>query len=109
MVALLNLLDPDVVFTADEQAARMGRMGSGGQLSGSNQVARFFAGRASAAHLAIISGDVGIIVAPHDRLVLAVMPRFENGRITHLHAIAAPDDLAGLDMGVLGRALTISP
>jgi RNA polymerase sigma-70 factor (ECF subfamily) len=101
MAALLNLLDPGVVLTADEQAARMGRMGSGRRLLGSDQVARFFAGRASAAHVAIINGNVGIIVAPHDRLLLAVVPRFENGRIADLHAIAAPDDLAGLDMGLL--------
>jgi RNA polymerase sigma factor (sigma-70 family) len=99
MAALLDLLDPGVVLTADEQAARMGRMDSGRQLSGSDHVARFFAGRASAAHVAIINGDVGIIVASHDRLLLAVVPRFEIGRITHLHAIAAPDDLATLDMG----------
>jgi RNA polymerase sigma-70 factor (ECF subfamily) len=107
MAALLNLLDPGVVLTADEQAAHMGRMGAELRLSGSGQVARFFAGRASAAHVAIINGDIGIIVAPHDRLFLAVVPRFENGRITHLHAIAAPDDLAGLDIGVVegGAAL----
>jgi hypothetical protein len=71
---------------------------------GSEQVARFFAGRASAAHVTLINGDVGIIVVPHDQLLLAVVPRFENGRITHLHAIATPDDLA---YGVVGRALTI--
>jgi RNA polymerase sigma factor (sigma-70 family) len=101
MAALLNLLDPGVVLTADEQAAHMGRMGSERRLSGSDQVARFFAGRASAAHVTLINGDVGIIVVPHDQLLLAVVPRFENGRITHLHAIATPDDLARLDMGLL--------
>jgi RNA polymerase sigma-70 factor (ECF subfamily) len=78
-------------------------MGSGRTLSGWDQVARFFAGRAAAAYVALINGNVGIIVAPADRLLLAVFPRFENGRITHLHAIAAPDDLARLDMGLLGE------
>jgi RNA polymerase sigma-70 factor (ECF subfamily) len=97
MAALLNLLDPDVVFTADAHAARMGSRKS---MLGSEQVARFFSGRAAAAHVAVIDGDIGIIVAPADRLMLVVMPRFANGRITHLHAIAAPDDLAGLDMGL---------
>ena len=78
-------------------------MGSGSRLSGSDQVARFFSGRAAAAHVAIINGDVGIIVAPHDRLLLAVLPRFENGRITHLHAIAAPDELTQLKIGLLAN------
>lgn len=101
MGALLKLLDPDVVLTADDQAARMG---SGSRLSGSDQVARFFSGRAAAAHVAIINGDVGIVVAPHDRLLLAVVPRFENGRITHLHAVASSDELARLDMGAIGAS-----
>lgn len=100
MASLLNILDPDVVLTADEKAARRG---SGRRLSGSDQVARFFAGRASAAYLAIINGDVGIIVALQDRLLLAVLPRFENGRITHLHAISEPDELAQLEMGLLAN------
>jgi hypothetical protein len=38
------------------------------------------------------------------RLLLAVLPRFENGRITRLHAIAAPDDLARLEMALLADA-----
>jgi RNA polymerase sigma-70 factor (ECF subfamily) len=97
MAALLNLLDPGVVLTADAHAARMG---SGNSILGSEQVAGFFSGRAAAAHIAVIDGDIGIIVAPADRLMLVIMPRFANGRITHLHAIAAPDDLARLDMGL---------
>lgn len=98
LAGLLNILDPDVVLTADECAARLG---SGRSLSGSDQVAHFFAGRAAAAHIALIDGDVGIIVAPADQLLLAVLPRFSNGGITHLHAIASPEDLARLEMGLL--------
>jgi RNA polymerase sigma-70 factor (ECF subfamily) len=104
MAALLNLLDPRVVLTADEQAASVGygrTLGPGRTLAGSDQVARFLAGRAAAAHVAIINGDVGIIVAPNDRLMLAIVPRFTNSRITHLHAVAAPDDLARLDLGLV--------
>jgi RNA polymerase sigma-70 factor, ECF subfamily len=101
MAALLQLLDPEVVLTADEQAARMG---SGASLSGSNQVARFLSGRAAGAHVAIINGDIGLIVAPRDRLLLAVALRFENGRIVQMHAIGAPDDLARIDIGLLAQA-----
>ena len=97
MAALLDLLNPGIVFTADARAAHMR---SGKSLLGSEQVARFFSGRAAAAHVAVIDGDIGIIVAPADRLMLVVMPRFAHGRVTHLHAIAAPDDLASLDMGL---------
>jgi RNA polymerase sigma-70 factor, ECF subfamily len=98
VAALVKLLDPEVVLTADEQAARMG---AGPSLSGADQVARFFAGRAAAAHVAIINGKIGIIVAANDRLVLAVLPQFEGGRVRQLHAIAAPGDLAQLDVRLL--------
>lgn len=98
MAALLSLLAPGIVLTADEQAARMG---SGSRLSGSDQVVRFFSGRAAAAHVAIVNGDIGLIVAPRDRLLLVVVPQFENGRIRHLHAIAARDDIASLDIRLL--------
>jgi RNA polymerase sigma-70 factor (ECF subfamily) len=100
IASLLNLLDPDVILAADERAARMG---PGRILSGSDQVAGFFVGRAAAAHLAVVNGDVGIIVAPADRLLLVVLPRFANGRIAHLQAIAAPDDLARLDIRLLAE------
>jgi RNA polymerase sigma-70 factor (ECF subfamily) len=100
MAALLRLLDPDVVATADEHAARGG---AGKILSGADRVAGFIAGKATAAHVALVNGDVGIVVAPGDRLLIAVIPRFANGRITRLHAIAAPEDLAKLEIGVVGE------
>lgn len=100
MAGLLNLLDPTVVLTADERAASMG---SGKTLSGSDRVARFFAGRAAAAHVAIVNGDVGILVAPADRLIFALLARFANGRITRLQAIAAPVELARLDLRLLAE------
>mgnify|MGYP002775519110 FL=1 len=105
MAALLKILDPKIVLTADERAADMG---SGRSLSGADQVARFFAGRAAASRVALIDGNVGIIVAPAERLLLALIPRFAEGRIAHLHAIATPDDLAWLDLGLLadGEAFT---
>jgi hypothetical protein len=63
-----------------------------------------FAGRAAVAHVAIINGDVGIIVAPHDRLILVVCPGLRTGGSRILRAIAAPHDLARLDIGVLAGA-----
>jgi RNA polymerase sigma-70 factor (ECF subfamily) len=96
--ALLDLLDPEVVLASDAQAARMG---PGERLAGADRVARFFSGRAAAAHVAIVDGDIGIIVAPNERLLMVVVPRFENGRIAHLQAIAAPDELARLDITLL--------
>lgn len=87
--ALLEILDPEVVLTGDQQPAA---------ISGSEQVARFFAGRAGAAHVAIVNGDVGVIVASSDQLMLAVIPAFGRSRITGLHAIASPKQLARLSI-----------
>jgi RNA polymerase sigma factor (sigma-70 family) len=97
MGALLKILDPDVVLDADQEAASIG---SGPTLTGADEVARFFSGRAAAAHAALIDGAVGIIVAPAERLLLAVLLRFTNGRIAHLRAIAAPSRLGQLNIGL---------
>lgn len=65
MRTLLALLDPEVVLTSDDQAARMG---AGPTVRGSEQVARFFSKRADTATVATINGDAAIIVAAGRRL-----------------------------------------
>ena len=93
--ALLEILDPEVVLTGDQQAVALG---VGTSISGAEQVARFFSGRAVVAHVAMINGQIGIIVAPGDQLVLVVIPSFAQGRIASLQAIATPKHLARLSI-----------
>ena len=59
--ALLALLDPEVVLSADEEAVRVG---ASGLVSGAQAVAETFSGRARAAQLALINGQPGLVWAP---------------------------------------------
>ena len=59
--ALLALLDPEVVLSADAEAVRVG---ASGLVSGAQAVAETFSGRARAAQLALINGQPGLVWAP---------------------------------------------
>ena len=101
IAALLQVLDPAVTLTSDRAAAEL-PMGPGRELAGSEQVAAYFAKQgAGAAHMALINGEVGIIVAPQHRLLLILQPQFENGRIASLAATAAPEALSALDIALV--------
>lgn len=93
--ALVDLLDPDVIFRADDIAAAKGGMSL---LVGAGAVAEAFKGRAQAAYSAVLDGVVGFIVAPGDRLLLVVEVAVDDGRIVELDAIADPDRLAALGL-----------
>ena len=95
---LLRLLDPDVVFSADLTAARMG---GAAEIRGAHAVAKSFQGRAQAARSALIDGAVGVVVAPNGRLMLALRVTIANGRIVGIDAVADPDRLGRLELAVL--------
>jgi len=95
---LLKLLDPDVVFRADLTATRMGGVA---ELRGAEAVAKSFQGRAQAARSGLIDGAVGAIVAPNGRLMLVLRVSIANGRIAGIDAVADPDRLGTLKLGVL--------
>jgi RNA polymerase sigma factor (sigma-70 family) len=95
---LLAVLDPDVVFRADDTAARMG---GARELRGADAVARSFLGRAQTARSALINGAVGIVVAPNGRLLLVVNVTITNGKITAANAVADPERLGELELSVL--------
>jgi RNA polymerase sigma-70 factor, ECF subfamily len=98
IAAMLRLLAPEAVLRPDATAARLG---PGGDVRGAGEIAAFFAARgAGAAHLALIDGEIGLMVAPAGRLLLVLRPRFEGGRIASFDAIADPDALAALVLGV---------
>lgn len=95
---LLAVLDPDVVFTADDAALRLG---GARELRGADAVAKSFVGRAQAARCALIDGAVGVVVAPHGRLMLVLDVTIANGRITAVNAVADPARLEQLELSVL--------
>jgi RNA polymerase sigma-70 factor, ECF subfamily len=96
--ALVALLDPDVVIVADATAVQMG---SPEETRGATAVAGTFSGRALAAQPALIDGAVGIVWAVGGEPKVAWDFTIEDGKVTHIDMLAAPDSLAGLDLTVL--------
>ena len=94
---LLSLLDPQVVFRPD-LAAKLG--GPRQEIRGAAEVAKLFCGRAQAARIALVNGEIGIVVAPQGRLLLALIPTLASGRIVALDVVAASDRLRELQLGI---------
>jgi RNA polymerase sigma-70 factor (ECF subfamily) len=99
--ALLTVLDPNVVLRSDDVAVKMG---GPRQMSGSHGVAKAFQGRAQQARPVLIDGKLGVLVAPHGRLLLVLDVTLREGRIAAIDAIADPDRLAGFAFAVLPEA-----
>ena len=93
LAGLLRVLDPEVLFSPDAAAQRMGNVGA---VRGAAQVAAMFKGRAQAAKTALIDGAVGIAVAFGGQMRIAMRLTFADGRIAALDAIADPDALKAL-------------
>jgi RNA polymerase sigma factor (sigma-70 family) len=93
--ALLTLLDPDVVLSADAAAVRLGGQA---EVRGAPAIAEFFKGRAQAARPARVDGSLDIAVVPGDRLLLVLRLRIDNGRIAAIQVVADPATLATYDV-----------
>jgi RNA polymerase sigma-70 factor (ECF subfamily) len=101
MNALLALLDPDVVFRTDAVAARMGALP---EIRGSAGVAGAFRGRAQGARLAVLDGAVGAVVILGGILRIALRISIgADGRIVGIDAMADPEELAKLEMVLIGE------
>ncbi|MFI9508559.1 sigma-70 family RNA polymerase sigma factor [Nocardia sp. NPDC052566] len=99
--ALLTVLAPDVVRTADPAALPAGMALV---VRGADAVAKetvLLRRRSAVAALAVINGDVGIIVAPRGRLLLALTLTVRGDQVAGYEVIAAPDRLDALDITVL--------
>ena len=101
--ALLAVLAPDVTRRADRAA-----LPAGGDpvIRGAGTVARqtlVLGPRARFAEPALVDGTVGVVVAPHGRLVLALTFTVRDGRISGYDVIADPGRLRQLDLAVLGE------
>jgi RNA polymerase sigma factor (sigma-70 family) len=96
--ALLTVLDPDVVFRADQIAATAG---ASSEIRGAEAVARQFSGRARGAQPALVNGSVGIVVILREKLFLVLNLTITANRIVEINAIADTAHLHQLDPVVL--------
>ena len=99
--ALLAILDPAVELRADPAAAPPG---SALVVTGAAAVASRapdFRGRARFARLALVDGEVGIVVGRGAQLWTVLRFGFDGGRITTIDVVADPGRLARLQLAVL--------
>jgi RNA polymerase sigma-70 factor (ECF subfamily) len=103
--ALLTILDPDVVLRADATAvaASLARAAAGAptlapEIRGHQAVAKTFSGRAQAAQLAVIEGNVGLVYAPGRRPVTVFDFVIEDDRIVEINLLADATAIAALDL-----------
>jgi RNA polymerase sigma factor (sigma-70 family) len=99
--ALLKLLNPDVVLTADADAVQLG---ASHLLRGSQAVAETFAGRARAAQLALINGQPGLVWAPDGKPRVVFGFTVAEDKITAIQMLANPTTVDELDLVLLARA-----
>jgi RNA polymerase sigma-70 factor (ECF subfamily) len=97
--ALLALLDPEVVLTADADAMRVGAS----QVQGSQAVAETFAGRARAARLALINGQPGLVWAPGGNAQVVFGFTVEEDKITAIQLLANSATLDDLDIVLMSK------
>ncbi|RWY89283.1 sigma-70 family RNA polymerase sigma factor [Rhizobium leguminosarum] len=95
---LIAVLAPDVVFRPDATAARFGTIG---EMRGAADVAEAFKGRAQAAEIAIVDGELGFVVEIQGQLRVVVALSIADGRIAAIDAIADPEHLEQLDYSIL--------
>lgn len=66
----------------------------------------YFGRRSRSAETALVNGAVGVVVAPHGRLLYALTCTIDGARIAAFEVIADPERLRGLDIAVLGGPAT---
>lgn len=92
--ALLALLDPDVEARADGAAVRAG---AARVVRGAAAVAETFKGRARAAQLALVDGEIGLVWAHEGRPRVVFAFTITDGRISAIDLVADADRLDALD------------
>lgn len=95
---LLAVLDPDVVFRADEAVTRLG---SQAEIRGAAAVAAAFKGRAKAAKPALADGLPALAVILGGQLRILLRLSFRGDRIVGVEAIADPERLSSFDLEIL--------
>jgi len=101
--ALLALLDPGVVVTADpiavEASAARARVEPSEpvlatEIRGQMRVGEIFRGKARNAKIALIDGNAGLVFAPGGRAHMVVEFFFEQGRIVEIAFVAEPGQVS---------------
>lgn len=95
---LLAVLDPDVVFHADADAVRLGALA---EIHGADAVATTFKGKATAARLARIDGQLGLAVILGGALRIVVRMAVEGDHIVEIESIADPVRIAAFEVEYL--------
>ncbi|RKT82919.1 RNA polymerase sigma-70 factor, ECF subfamily [Saccharopolyspora antimicrobica] len=101
VTGVVAVLAPDVVRVADRAALSAGRAT---EVSGAQAVAEEIAGfgrNARFAEPALVNGAVGLVVAPHGRLLLALAITVEGTKIARYELIGDPARLRSLELAVL--------
>jgi RNA polymerase sigma-70 factor (ECF subfamily) len=101
LTRILAVLAPDVVRRADPAALPAG---AAAEVRGARAVAEgtvALASRSQLAELALINGDVGVIVAARGRLLLTLTFTIKDNKITEYDVIADPARLQQLNLAVL--------
>jgi RNA polymerase sigma-70 factor (ECF subfamily) len=104
--ALLAVLAPDVVRRADRAALTPGRATV---VQGADTVARemlVFGRQSAIAELALVNGTIGVVIAPHGRLLMILTITVEDDRVAEYDIIADPARLRQLDLAVLDPTTT---
>lgn len=97
---LLAVLDPDVVFRADNAAQRLG---SPAEIRGAAAVAEAFKGRATAARPALVDGGLALAVILGGELRIVVRLTISGERISAVEAVADAERIGTFDVEVLAR------
>jgi RNA polymerase sigma-70 factor, ECF subfamily len=95
--ALVALLDPDLVVKADLGALPPGTA----ELRGAEPWARYVmrsAQGAKAARVALVDGEVGVVIAPRGRLFRVLRFTFAGGKIAQIDVVADAARLQALDL-----------
>ena len=95
---LLAVLDPDVVFRADEAAQRLGSLA---EIRGAAGVAATFKGRAQAASPALVDGALGLAVIFGGQLRVVLRLTISGERISAVDAVANKETIGALELEVL--------
>jgi RNA polymerase sigma-70 factor (ECF subfamily) len=97
---LLAVLDPDVLFHADDAAMRLGAQA---EIRGATAVAAAFKGRAQAARPALADGAPALAVILGGQLRILLRLTFRDDRIVGVEAIAEAERLRSFDLEILER------
>jgi RNA polymerase sigma-70 factor (ECF subfamily) len=95
---LLAVLDPDVVFRADQAAQRLGSLA---EIRGAMGVAATFKGRAQAAKPALVDGALALAVIFGGQLRIVLRLTITGDRISAVQAVADAERIGTFDVEVL--------